>query len=380
MYSRLSTPMSHLNGSSIARSRVVIIGSGWAGYTLTQQLNDSKYDITVISPHQTFQCTPLLASAATGLFFSRLAEEPIRSAHRHLTYYRALATAADFDNKTVTCIPSSLNPATGYDEPQPDALFDVQYDKLVIAPGCQNQTFGTPGAEHCFFLKSVADADAIRRKILSLVEEASLPNVLEARVRELLHFIVVGGGPTGIELSAELDDLTTELEKTYSHLRDKFSITVHDVAPEILGAFDRKLKEYAMGSLARHGMEVKTNSHIERVEKGAIHTKEEGRIGCGLVAWVTGNKQTDFVGGLAGLAKADKTHRVLTDQRLRVLKEDRTVIEDVFALGDMADILDKGLPATAEGAFGHLPRRPSGPLTFVTDCTFSQLLCRRPNG
>lgn len=331
------------------RPRVVIIGAGWAGFILGQELDDKKFDITIIAPHQTFAYTPLLASAATGLFFSRLAEEPIRRAHRHTTYYRALATAADFTSKTVTCIPSILQP-DGRDEPDPKHPFNVPYNILIIAPGCVNQTFHTPGAlEHCFFLKTVPDAEAIKAKLLSLLEIASLPTTSRERAKELLHISIVGGGPTGVELSAELTDLFSEITKTYSHVAGLPSITIHDVAPEILGSFHEKLKAHALQSFQKHGVEIKTNSHIEKIEDGALYTKEDGRIPCGMVAWTTGNKQCDFVESLHGLLKAKRLGRILTDQRLCVLKEDQTALEDVYALGDAADILDKGLPTTAEG-------------------------------
>ncbi|KAJ3752182.1 hypothetical protein EV360DRAFT_55677 [Lentinula raphanica] len=332
------------------RPRILVIGAGWAGYILSQQLDDTKFRITVVSPHQTFAYTPLLASAATGLFFSRLAEEPIRRARRHITYYRALATSADFTRKTVTCAPSVLQP-DGRDVVDTQNLFAVEYDILIISPGCVNQTFNTPGAaEHCFFLKTVSDAEAIKAKLLSLLEVASLPTTTQEHAKELLHIAVVGGGPTGVELSAELTDLFDEVSKTYRHLAGLPSITIHDVAPEILGVFHAKLKTHALQTFKKHGVEVKTNSHILKIDEAALYTKEDGRIPAGMVAWATGNKQCDFVESLRGVSKGTRLGRVLTDQRLRVLKDDQSILENVYALGDAADIYDRGLPTTAEVA------------------------------
>ncbi|KAJ3792922.1 hypothetical protein GGU11DRAFT_692723 [Lentinula aff. detonsa] len=356
------------------RPRILIIGAGWAGFILSRQLNDTKFDITIVAPHQTFAYTPLLASAATGLFFSRLAEEPIRRACRHITYYRALATAVDFTQKTVTCIPSVLQPG-GRDVPDTEHPFPVEYDILIIAPGCVNQTFNTPGAaEHCFFLKTVPDAEAIKAKLLSLLEVASLPTTTPERAKELLHIAVVGGGPTGVELSAELTDLFNEASKTYPHLAGLPSITIHDVAPEILGVFHEKLKVHALKTFKKHGVEVKTNSHITKIDEGALYTKEDGKIPVGMVAWATGNKQCDFVESLHGVSKATRLDRILTDQRLRVLKDDQTVLENVYALGDAADIFGKGLPTTAEvavqkaeylvKALNFFSAKPAGPFIY----------------
>lgn len=139
------------------------------------------------------------------------------------------------------------------------------------------------------------------------------------------------------------------MSKTYPHLAGLPSITIHDVAPEILGVFHQKLKAYALRSFKKHGVEVKTNSHIEKIEEDALYTKEDGRIPAGMVALATGNKQCDFVESLHGLSKATRLGRILTDQRLRALKEDQSVLENVYALGDAADIFGNGLPTTAEG-------------------------------
>ncbi|THH13535.1 hypothetical protein EW146_g6689 [Bondarzewia mesenterica] len=319
---------------------VIVVGTGWAGYTLAQKLDLSVYQLTVVSPTHTFAYTPLLASAAAGLFDLRLAEEPIRSASRHLAFYKAWVTSTDLNGRIITCKPVF-----------PDAEpFMLSYDILILAPGCVNHTFNTPGADqYCLFLKSVPDAQAVRRRIFDILERASLPGTPPERVAELLHVAIVGGGPTGVELSAELDDLFVDLSKTFPHLAGQFSITIHDIAPQILSAFDSNLRDYALQSFTRRGVQIKTNSHIERVEEDAIFTREEGRIPCGMIAWATGNKQTELVDGL-DVAKSDKMKRIFTDQYLRVLRTDHTVLENVYALGDAADIFNKGLPTTAEVA------------------------------
>jgi NADH dehydrogenase FAD-containing subunit len=100
-------------------------------------------------------------------------------------------------------------------------VFEMSWDKLVVAVGCYSQTFGTKGVrEHAYFLKDVKDARKIRNRLLSCFETASLPTTGEEMKRMLLNFAVVGGGPTGIEWSAELCDMIEEdMSKLYPELK-----------------------------------------------------------------------------------------------------------------------------------------------------------------
>lgn len=329
--------------------KLVIIGSGWAGFYITEKINLDKYDVTVISPRRTSAYTPLLASAACGVFNFYLAEDSVRSKSRQkLHFVKAVVSDIDFDKKLCKCTPA-------FDDEEILSEFDVNYDILILAPGCVPNTFNTPGVEeHAVFLKNVSDAMKIRKVLFDLLEKASLPNVPEERVKELLHIAVVGGGPTGIEMTAELDDLAHhELRGLYPAVADKISISIHDVAPNILGAYDKKLYEYANTQLVRRDIGVETNSHIEKVEKGCFYTKEKGRIGCGILVWATGNKNVPLIEKLDVRLPQKGLQRITTDSHLRVFKGgDRTDIlhDGVFALGDAADIEGASLPTTAEVA------------------------------
>lgn len=99
-------------------------------------------------------------------------------------------------------------------------MFDMEWDKLIVSVGCYSNTFGTKGVrEHAYFLKDVGDARKIRNRLLSCFEMASLPTTSEEMKKILLSFAVVGGGPTGIEFSAELCDLLEEdMKKSYPDL------------------------------------------------------------------------------------------------------------------------------------------------------------------
>ena len=128
------------------------------------------------------------------------------------------------------------------------------------------------------------------------------------------------------------------------------SITIHDVAEKVLSGFDTKLQDYAMGSFSKRGVEILTRSHIERIEKDCLYTKENGRVDAGCIIWATGNKATELILSLP-LKKTPRNPRLLTDAFLRVFApEFSTPIPDAYALGDCADVEEDRLPTTAEVA------------------------------
>ncbi|QIX00780.1 hypothetical protein AMS68_006297 [Peltaster fructicola] len=250
-------------------------------------------------------------------------------------------------------------------------MFDLGFDKLVIAVGCYAETFGTKGVkENAFFLKDVGDARAIRQRILSCFETASLPTTSLTVKKALLNIAIVGGGPTGIEWSAEMHDLITEdLSRLYPDLAGLAKITVYDVAPKVLSMFDEKLSQYAMQSFKRQGIDIKTSHHVQELRKGlpvalqeaaedakdpelgyTIKLQEEGEVGVGMCVWSTGLMMNPLVEKLSEEVKQHpKTHAILTDERMRVQAGSNTYA-DVFAIGDCANVEGTNYPATAQVA------------------------------
>ncbi|KAJ3035415.1 hypothetical protein HDV00_004013 [Rhizophlyctis rosea] len=229
--------------------------------------------------------------------------------------------------------------------------FKVGFDKLVIAVGAYSNTFGVPGvAEHGFFLKEVDHARRVRARILECFEIASEPTTSEEEKLKLLHFAVVGGGPTGIEFSAELHDFIVEdLARLYPQLMSKVRISVYDVAEKILGGFDSKLAEYAAHKFNRDGIEIKTKTFIKEVKKNKLILKDDTEIPFGALVWATGITATPLTKALT-VTKDPRSQRIHTDDFLRVLDTEGKPIQDVYALGDCAMIKDKPLPATAQVA------------------------------
>ncbi|PVG04662.1 FAD/NAD(P)-binding domain-containing protein [Serendipita vermifera] len=331
------------------RKRVIVLGAGWASTSFLQRLSTKYYQPLVISPRPYFVFTPLLASTSVGTLEPRTALEGVRSI-KGTESWEAAVTKIDLENKEVHCI----SPLQNWD---PSKAFKVKYDKLVLAVGAHTQTFNIPGVrEHAHFLKETKDAIKIRRRILACFEEASLPSTSERRKKQLLHFCIVGGGPTGVEFSAELHDLIhDDLSRSFPTLAPLVKISLYDVAPRILNMFDSALADFAMRHFARQGIEVHTQRTVTRVEDGVLHLKEEDPVEFGMLVWSTGLEMTPLIKGLQGVMKDPKAGRIVTDGHLRVLRPDSEsteirVIRDVYAMGDCSVIEKDELPATAQVA------------------------------
>ena len=186
---------------------------------------------------------------------------------------------------------------SGFSEDGEEGEFELGYEKLILAPGSETNTFGTPGVlDHCLTMKSVRDAMKLRERILDCFELASLPIYSEARKKELLHFIIVGGGPTGAELAAEIDELVHDhLLGIYPDLKGMVTISVYDVADRMLGQFGEKLSEYAMEKFRRRNVRICMGRKIEGFESGVMKVKEDGNVRFGMAVWCAGNKATGLV-------------------------------------------------------------------------------------
>ena len=392
-----------------------------SGFTLSRQLSAKKYQVVVISPRSHFVFTPLLNSTASGTLEFRTALEPVRNKRLpHIEFEQGLADKLDLHKKTVTVKESPLGKGRLHEtvgDGRADVggkveektqqhgmstigkLRDVSYDKLVITVGCYSNTFGTKGVkDHAYFMKDIGGAREIRKRILECFETASLPTTHPEVKKQLLHFAVVGGGPTGMEFAAELSDLIRQdLLKFYPAAKGNVKITVFDVAERVLSMFDKQLVDYAMETYAKGGIEIRTSRHVEELRHGlpkavidqnpdvgdaergyTLKTKQDGEVGIGMCLWSTGNMMNPFIQRFNevsslptdAILKSDsapahpkwmvkknpKTGALVVDSHLRLQVADssdaskKAVIPSVFALGDNAQLEHASLPVTAQTA------------------------------
>ncbi|KAJ5834064.1 FAD-dependent pyridine nucleotide-disulfide oxidoreductase [Penicillium robsamsonii] len=407
------------------KERVVILGSGWGGYTLSRRLSQKTYAPLIISPRSYFVFTPLLTNTASGsLDFSNIVE-PVRDPRAKVDFIQAAARGVNLKKKTVLCeatvVKSGVteSPRTAENErgtedgPQTTNMkpmqaqrqweqgetFEVPYDKLVIAVGAVSQTFGTPGVrENAMFFKDIGDAKRVKRRVRECFELAALPFTTPEMRKWLLNFAIVGAGPTGIELAASLRDfIYSDLMALYPTLDALPKITLYDVAPKVLSMFDESLSRYAMETMEREGIDIKTSHHVKSLRWGqpgaappyhmdpkrclTLTTEEDGELGVGMCVWATGNAMPKFITDSLDsvdayprdsihsvessspvaidvehaswkFKKAPKQGPLLVDGHLRVQLQNETgqtaVLRDVFALGDNAMPETGAPPATAQ--------------------------------
>lgn len=318
----------------IIKPKLVILGTGFGALSLIKKVNADYYDIHVISPRNHFLFTPLLPSTTVGTIEFRSIIEPIRAAKEGIKFYLAEATGIDAQQKIVTC--------KGAIDGEP---FQFSYDYLVITVGAISNTYGIPGVkEYALFLKDIADARAIRQKIIDCFEMANTPGLIDDERKRLLHFLVVGGGPTGVEFAAEMHDfLIEDLYKWFPQQIHEFQITILEATTQILSTFDASLSEYTINLFKRQRIQVRTRSPVKEVGKEQVILQDGTAISYGLIVWATGNGPTPFVESLP--FPKDRASCLLTDDFFHVAE-----VPYVYAIGDCATVIGKNMPATAQVA------------------------------
>ncbi|KAF8976121.1 hypothetical protein BGZ46_008561 [Entomortierella lignicola] len=333
-----------------SQGRIVILGSGWSGFRLMRDMDKNLYQIAAVSPRNHFLFTPLLASTSVGTLEFRCITEPVRGYTRNMEYHQAWCDSIDFENNKLVCT-SNLSKVPAVISIDETDNFKLDYDHLIISVGSYSNTFNIPGVkEHAFFLKEIADARKIRSRVLECFERAELATSAKEK-NGLLHFAVVGGGPTGVEFSAELHDFVREdCSRLFPSLMNHVTMAVYDVAPTILASFDKSLSDYCTTKFKRSGIEVRTGTEVGRVEDGKLVLKDGKEIPFGCLVWATGLTENPLTASLEGKVMKSKKKRILTDAYLRVLDPEGKIIPNVYALGDCATIKDHELPQTAQVA------------------------------
>ncbi|CAO3569812.1 unnamed protein product [Mortierella alpina] len=320
------------------RQRLVILGSGWGAVSVINQLDPKKFHVTVVSPTNYFLFTPLLPSATVGTLELRSLIEPIRRLLSRLGgyYLEGRAEDIDFENQLVE--------VTGIHDSE-GRKFYVPYDKLVIAVGSESMTHGVEGLEHCSFLKSIGDARDIRRKVMENFEKASLPTTTDEERRQLLSFVICGGGPTGVEFAAELYDFLNEDLVGYFPAIPPEEVQVHIIqsSGHILNTYDLKISEMTEKKFQRDNIGVVTNARVVKVNPKSVVYKEkatgkEFEVPFGVCLWSTGVGMTPLVKTLVAKLPAgsqSNKHAIETDGYMRVIG---TPEGTVYAIGDCATI------------------------------------------
>ena len=336
---------------------MVVLGTGWGGFSFFSALNPTGLkSLTIVSPRNYFLFTPLLPSVTTGTTEPRSIMEPVRSfveAKRKkfpevdINFLEMEVKDLDLAKNVALCEPAVTHAIEHLNR-------TLSYDIMVLAPGAKSNNFGTPGVdEYCHYLKEMPQARKIRNSILDAFETAHLCSDAKER-QKLLHFVVVGGGPTGVEFAAELRDFIHEdLSSAYPSLAKDAKVTIVQAGDLLLNTFDKAISIFAEDNFKRIDINLMKNTAVTRVGPDTVFvenrvTKEKFEIPYGICVWAAGVAPRSITGKvIERIGGPQKGSRLLkTDPFMRVVGT-----ENLYAIGDCSMIEQPDLAKNAEALY-----------------------------
>jgi len=323
------------------RPRVIILGAGFAGLTAAQHLGKLDIDVTIIDRknHHTFQ--PLLYQVALAVLSPGDIAQPIRSILRNQKNTEVMmdeVIAIDTVARRVSLKSGAV----------------MLYDYLIVATGSTHSYFGHDDwAKLAPGLKTIEDATDIRRRVL-LAFELAERQMLETGSHPPLRFVIIGGGPTGVELAGAISDIARlYMTKDFRHIDTKTAhVLILEGSPRVLGMYPEDLQQKAVEQLNHLGVQVRTGSHVTDIQPGYVivgsgPTAERVESICTL--WAAGVQASPLGKMLADHSQAelDKKGSVLVNNRLNPKN-----LPEIFVCGDLAHFEQDGkqVPGVAQPA------------------------------
>lgn len=323
------------NTKSAARPRVVIIGGGFGGINLAKKLKNKPVDVLLLDKHNYHTFQPLLYQVAMGSIEADSIAFPFRrifTGQKNFTFNMCEVKTINPEKHTVTT-----------------SLGDVPYDYLVIATGADTNFFGNEQLENNTMpMKNVGEALNIRSYMLQNLEKAVVEKSFEER-EALLTFVVVGGGPTGVELSGSLAELRNHvLCKDYPSLcEEDMKVYLVEGKPVVLGAMSAYASAKAKKDLLKMGVMIHNGVHVQSYDGNELKIDDGTVIKTRNVFWAAG-VMGEMPGGLPAGALT-RGNRIQTDEINRVVG-----YRDIFAIGDVSAMITpetpNGIPGMAQGA------------------------------
>ncbi len=322
------------------KKKIVVIGGGFGGFYFAKKVKSSDFEITLIDRrnHHLFQ--PLLYQVATGGLSPGDIAYPIRS---------ALSS-----KKNIRFVQDEVIDFCAADKSVITKNGKYNYDMLIVAAGTGNSYFGNDSWEkNAPGLKSIEDALKMRSKILYPLEKAEIESDSEKQ-RSLMTYVVIGGGPTGVELCGAIAEMTkVTLRGTFRSIQsEQTRIVLVEAGKRILAGFSEKLSQKALVNLKKLGVEVLLNTKVTQIESDFVEIENDGKrekIGTESVLWGAGVKTSDLVLRLKEQFNCivDKQGRVQVNPTLQIELE-----HAVFVIGDIAHVID---PQTTKPLAGIAP-------------------------
>ncbi|HKY06430.1 MAG TPA: NAD(P)/FAD-dependent oxidoreductase [Blastocatellia bacterium] len=313
-------------------TRVVIVGGGFGGLYAAKALAGEPVAVTLVDRknHHTFQ--PLLYQVATAVLSPGEIAAPLR---------RILHRARNVE--VILGEVTTIDRAARLVKLKDGA--DLAYDYLIISAGARHSYFGNDEWEqYAPGLKTIEDSVEIRRRVLLAFELAEREAYLKGR-HEPLHFAVIGGGPTGVEIAGAIADIARRaMAKDFKAIDTRAArVTVYEGADRVLGVYTKELSLKAKKQLEELGVEVRLNSMVKAVEPGRIRVGDEW-VPTSVTIWATGVAASPLGKSLG--APTDRAGRVLVEPDLSIKDH-----PEIFVIGDMASLKDaEGKPVPGLGA------------------------------
>lgn len=306
------------------KKRLVIIGGGFAGLELAKKINKDYYQVILIDKNNYYQFQPLFYQVATaGLEPSSISYPHRKNFQKNKNFHFRMCEAQSVDpvNKLVKT-----------------NIGDITYDYLVISTGCDTNYFGNDSLkEDTFALKSVSESLLLRNRILLSFEEA-LSAKDDDELKEILSFVIVGGGATGVELAGALADMKKSiLPKDYPEIDfEKMDIHLVDASPRLLFAMSENASERAADTLRNRGVIIHQGVSMKSYSKPCVEMSNGTRINTRNVIWVAGVKPNSL----------DGLNEVAYNRGRLAINEFNQVqgYNDVFAIGDTALLISEDRP------------------------------------
>ena len=306
--------------------RIVIIGGGFAGIALAKKLKNKKVQVVLLDKHNYHNFQPLMYQVATGGLEAGSIAYPIRKViQEYDDFYFRLTNVEEIDTKNKKVIAE---------------IGELSYDYLVIATGSKTNYFGNKEMErNSMAMKTIPQSLNIRSLILENFEQAVLTKDV-AEQNSLINFVLVGGGPTGVELSGALAEMKKAiLQKDYPDLDiAKMQINLIQSGDRILNTMSEKSSAAAENFLTNLGVKIWKNVRVTNYDGRTITTNSDLIFDTATVIWTAG-VQGAIVAGLDSKSLVEKVERIRVNEFNQVLG-----YSDIFALGDIASMESEAYP------------------------------------
>ncbi|MCX8527526.1 MAG: NAD(P)/FAD-dependent oxidoreductase [Candidatus Nanopelagicales bacterium] len=296
-----------------ATRRVVIVGAGFGGLACARKLveHDSIH-VTLVDRHPYQLFAPLLYQVATGGLPEDDIAYPVRAAIPGVDFVRGDVVRISPEAKNLRLADGTV----------------IEWDELVLAVGSVGTTFGISGvSEHALQMKDIPQARAIRRRLLQTYEDVQFGR----KPKEALRVVVVGGGPTGVEVSGAVAELQRGMAREFPDIHEHATVTLVEAAPRILMPFTEKSSAHAKRELEELGVRVLVDSAVDRMYPTDVHLKSGEVLTAGTIVWAAGVAAPEQ---WAELGTTDRSNRLEVSPTLQLH-------DDVWVIGDMAHVKGK---------------------------------------